>query len=59
MIIREAVDKINPAPEEMKTCNSFIWDVHEFMEAVEGSGFVAIPHMLLLFAAIILFYITY
>ena len=31
LIIREDVDNIKSPPEEMETCNSFIWDVHDFM----------------------------
>ena len=36
LVIREAVDKINPPPREMETCEPFIWDAHEFMESLEG-----------------------
>ena len=36
LVIREAVDKIMEPPDEMETCNSFIWDVHDFMSAIKG-----------------------
>ena len=36
LVIREAVDKIMEPPDEMDTCSSFIWDVHDFMSAIEG-----------------------
>ena len=36
LAIREGVDKIMEPPDEMETCNSFIWDVHDFMSAIEG-----------------------
>ena len=52
MIIREAVDEITPPPEEMKTCNSFIWSVEDFMALMEdkkGRGFAVIPSVLFLF----------
>ena len=38
LIIREDMDNINSPPEEMKTCDSFIWDVQDFMEAVQEQG---------------------
>ena len=44
MIIREGVNQIIPPPEEMKTCNSFIWQVEDFIAATEdnnGHGFAA------------------
>ena len=43
LIIREDVDNIKGPPEEMKTCNSFMWDVDEFMAGIKeesGSGSV-------------------
>ena len=49
LIIREDIDNIKSPPEEMGTCNSFIWDVHDFMASLEeerGSCFVAIPSIL-------------
>ena len=36
LVIREGVDKIMEPPDEMKTCTSFIWDVHDFMSAIKG-----------------------
>ena len=38
LIMREAVDEINPPPEEMKTCHSFMWEVDDFMSAIEGDS---------------------
>ena len=40
LIIREDVDNIKGPPEEMKTCNSFMWDVNDFMAEGRGSGSV-------------------
>ena len=45
LVIREAVDKIMEPPDEMETCNSFIWDVHDFMSAIEGGTGTIVPHM--------------
>ena len=57
MIIREAVDQIIAPPEEMKTCNSFIMDVDDFMTVIEdkrGSGYsVATSTSLLLFSNVV------
>ena len=50
LVLREAVDEINTPPEEMETCNSFIWDVHDFMSAIEGEsggGITFQPYILL------------
>ena len=50
LVIREDVDNIKSPPEEMETCNSFIWDVHDFMASLEeerGSCSVAIPSILM------------
>ena len=38
LIMREAVDEINPPPEEMKTCHSFMWEIDDFMSAIEGDS---------------------
>ena len=49
LVIREDVDNIKSPPEEMETCNSFIWDIHDFMASLEeegGSCLVAIPSIL-------------
>ena len=35
LVIREDVDNIFRPPQEMETCNSFIWDVDDFMEAIQ------------------------
>ena len=50
LIIREDVENIKSPPEEMKTCNSFIWDVDDFMSAIQeekGSGSSVIPSILI------------
>ena len=57
LVIREDVDNINRPPEEMKTCNSFIWDVNDFMEAIQeeqGSDSFVIPSILMTSLAITL-----
>ena len=38
LVIREAVDEINSAPEEMETCGTFLWDIDEFMLAMSGDS---------------------
>jgi FtsP/CotA-like multicopper oxidase with cupredoxin domain len=48
LVIREAVNRINPPPEQMETCQPFIWEVHDFMSAIEvesGSGFLVVPNI--------------
>ena len=50
LVIREDVDNIFRPPQEMETCNSFIWDVDDFMEAIQderGSGSVVFPSILI------------
>ena len=60
LVIREAVDKINPPPREMETCEPFIWDAHEFMESLEGGhGITFAPSIFVLsmsMVAIICYY---
>ena len=44
-------------PDEMQTCNSFIWDVHDFMSAIKGgtgNGYITVPHMLITIVAVLL-----
>jgi FtsP/CotA-like multicopper oxidase with cupredoxin domain len=47
LVIREAVDKIKKPPKEMETCDpAFLWDIHDFMSALEeerGYGSVLRP----------------
>ena len=46
LVIREDVENFKRPPEEMETCNSFIWDVDDFIEAIQeeqGSGSFVIP----------------
>jgi hypothetical protein len=50
LVIREDVENFKRPPEEMETCNSFIWDVNDFMEAIQeeqGSGSFVIPSILM------------
>ena len=57
LIVREDVDNTNRPPQEMETCNSFIWDVDDFMEAIQeerGSGLVVIPSILMSSFAVML-----
>ena len=60
LVIREAVDKINPPPREMEMCEPFIWDAHEFMESLEGGhGITFAPSIFVLsmsMVAIICYY---
>ena len=57
LVIREDVGNINRPPEEMETCNSFIWDVDDFMEAIQderGSGSVVFPSILMCIFGVVL-----
>ena len=50
LVIREDVENFKRPPEEMETCNSFIWDVNDFMEAIQeeqGSGSFVIPSIMM------------
>ena len=57
LIIREDVDNIKSPPEEMETCNSFIWDVHDFMASLEeerGGCSLVVPSILMSSFAVVL-----
>lgn len=46
-VIKEAVEKVRAPPQEMKFCNSFLWEVEEYMAAIagdsSGGGHLSIP----------------
>ena len=55
LVIREAVDEINSPPEEMETCGTFLWDIDEFMLAMNGdSGACKITVSVLLYSAVLI-----
>lgn len=35
LIIKEAVDKINPSPKELETCTPFLWEIDDFVATIE------------------------
>ena len=43
MIINEAVEKAKKPPKQMEYCDSFIWDIHDFMDNQSGDGYSAMP----------------
>ena len=61
IVIKEAVEKINQAPEEMKGCDPFIWVVSDFIEAIEGGsgrGSLLLPNVFIM-SSIVLAIVLY
>ena len=61
IVIKEAVEKIIQAPEEMKGCDPFLWVVSDFIEAIEGGsgrGSLLLPNVFIM-SSIVLAIVLY